>query len=310
MTLSTPTPLNLGTALNDGTGDTLRAAGTKINANLAALAADIAAVAAVAGSGGGGGGGSPYQPDGTTIVNTAGTISVPAVAADALPAVTTITDSTPVVVGGGQATAGLLKAYILPTFQTTHELTAGPGLAGADEFDVFSAGANGSVKYSLDQLVTYLAARIGTTSTAVGHRYWRVNISTTTYGGFASIAEIAMATSSGGANVLTGGAASASTVEGSAVPSRALDGNPGTWWTATGPLASPSAWWAYDFGAGNTPKIVELKITPRNDSQDGANCAPHTFTVEWSDDGATWVSKQSYVASWAIGVSQTFAVPA
>ena len=78
--------LNLGTAANDGTGDDLRTAGTKINQNFTELYTDVASLQSISGvgtSGGfvGTGGGYPLNPPGSSgSVPLAGTTNMGATA--------------------------------------------------------------------------------------------------------------------------------------------------------------------------------------------------------------------------------------
>lgn len=158
-----------------------------------------------------------------------------------------------------------------------------------------------------------VAATSGGTAGSVpaGHRYWRVYIKTNGYlNSYASLAEVAFAAAAGGSAVRGGTPLASMSVAdyADADPSRACDGNTGTFWGAKGGLP---AWWGYDFGAGNALAVAETRITSRPEGGDATNQAPATWDLQWSDDGASWTTQQSYAsAAWAAGGTQAFAVAA
>jgi hypothetical protein len=136
------------------------------------------------------------------------------------------------------------------------------------------------------------------------HRYWRFNITATVGSQPAGIAEVSMASSPGGANLLGSGTPSASSIYSGSYPaSNACDGNPTTFWSA----ATITSWWQYDFGAGNAYDIREFKITARNDTN---QCSQSGWTLQWSDNGSAWSDACYYIQpTWTAGQTQTFAVP-
>ena len=84
-----------------------------------------------------------------------------------------------------------------------------------------------------------------------------------------------------GANVLTGGTASASTeFSGSYVAAYACDGNAGTRWGTTN--GSLPGWWRYDLGAGVTKKVEKFGFYLASAE------ATRDFTFSGSNDGTTW----------------------
>lgn len=121
-------------------------------------------------------------------------------------------------------------------------------------------------------------------------RYWRINILATVGDIGPGLAEIAFHASIGGANIISGGTASAQFVSATFVASNAADGNPATLWTTGAGAPSPDlpCWWQYDFGAGNTVSVVEVALTSRNDSF--WEEAPQAFTLDYSSDGITWTT--------------------
>lgn len=117
--------------------------------------------------------------------------------------------------------------------------------------------------------------------TLSAHRYWRINISANSGGGFTSIAEVEMRTSIGGADVTGSGTASASASQGGAeVPSAAFDNNGSTQWA----MAGSSGWLKYDFGSGQDKDIRQMLIRSGNNT----GHEPTTFNLEWSDDDSVW----------------------
>ncbi len=153
------------------------------------------------------------------------------------------------------------------------------------------------------------------------HRYWRLEILAPRFSGPSanddanSIAEIEFHTSVGGANVLAGGTASASSISSSTYPaSAAVDGNVSTFWVSQdNPIsyAAENTWWGYDFGAGNgIAGVAELKITPRNDAYYYETVT--SGQIAYSDDGTNWFGYGVLAtpATWASGVAQTLAVTA
>jgi hypothetical protein len=118
------------------------------------------------------------------------------------------------------------------------------------------------------------------------HRYWRVNISRIMGGTQVHVAEIEMHTSIGGADVCTGGTASASSAFNPA--SSAFDNDINTKWTA---LSAPPHWIKYDFGAGNDKDIVEFSISGAGTAGGGSvTASPADMTLEYSDDNTNWTA--------------------
>lgn len=121
------------------------------------------------------------------------------------------------------------------------------------------------------------------------HRYWRLSFARAT--SVIRISELALRTSVGGANVATGGTASASHTFGGNSAANAFDGNATTFWNASsGLIAGEPVWLAYDFGAGNDKDIVEYVVTV--DSSAGTGI-PEGGYLQYSDNGTTWVTVSS-----------------
>lgn len=128
------------------------------------------------------------------------------------------------------------------------------------------------------------------------YRYWRILISSVTSGTpYAAISELEMYQTVYGANVCTGGTASASSVTGGYEAADAFDGNlrdynsgSGSAW-ATNYGAVSNSWLKYDFGAGNEKSIVAIGMHARA----FATQAPTAFSVQYSSDDSAWTTAWS-----------------
>lgn len=115
---------------------------------------------------------------------------------------------------------------------------------------------------------------------------------------YTGIGEIEMALSSGGANVCTGGMASASsqfnTATGPTGASAAcgfdsIIGSSNGWVTAAG-SATPS-WICYDFGVGNAKDIREIRLFNQLNQY---TRVPKDLIVQGSNDGSSFVDIRSF----------------
>lgn len=128
------------------------------------------------------------------------------------------------------------------------------------------------------------------------HRYWRLYITANNGDVSAcSITELEMFTSRGGANVATGGTASANNFRASMPPAEAFDANyfdvtgtTGSTWGTLSCVANETNWIQYDFGAGNDKGIVGIKMSAR--VSPFQTQTPKDFVVQYSDDGVTWAN--------------------
>lgn len=156
------------------------------------------------------------------------------------------------------------------------------------------------------------------------HRYWRIRIRVTGGGANGGIGELQMRTSIGGANVVSGGTASASTIfSASYTAAKAFDGlttdtGVGNAWAALamggGAGQGSYPWLMYDFGAGNAKDIAEIVIFAPGASGLGANELPTQFDWQYSDDNVTWVTQRAITVDtatpWALLTSRIFDVRA
>jgi len=142
-------------------------------------------------------------------------------------------------------------------------------------------------------------------------RYWRVYILAAERSDRAQLAEVEMAATPGGANICTGGVASASSESLSQEASNAFDGDVGTNWGAAligSPDASAGGWdeWIqYEFPAPVTIREVRLRS-----HLSILNSAPYAFTILSSPDGVTWTAHSRYFGEtgWTTSEIRTFAV--
>ena len=134
-------------------------------------------------------------------------------------------------------------------------------------------------------------------------RFWRVNIASCSAGMYGALSEIQFADSVGGASLFGTGTAIAQSNQTGHGPALAVDGSLITYWGGAGPLP---VWWGYDFGAGNAPTVVEVRITA---DAGLTSYHPSAFTLDGSDDASTWVTEASFTPSaWVGSVQQTFDV--
>lgn len=148
---------------------------------------------------------------------------------------------------------------------------------------------------------------------ASAHRHWRLLISSTTTGTAAGFAELELRAYIGSSDLTGTGTVSASSqYDGVTYPAtNAVDNNTATAWNSAISGADVGAWWwAYDFGAGNTYEIGELAITATGTSG-GGTVAPSAFAFQYSDNGSSWTTLQSYSGlTWTDGQARTLIVNA
>lgn len=141
---------------------------------------------------------------------------------------------------------------------------------------------------------------------AVEALYWRIYITLNNgHGTYTSIAEIEMRGTVGGPNLATGGTPSAASILGGAPASNAFDGNPATIWATAAGQRYPT-WIRYQFPS--PVAIRQIMLQSRSGAEVNQN--PRDFTVEYSDDGASWTAIASFtnVTGWASSEIRTFLV--
>lgn len=128
---------------------------------------------------------------------------------------------------------------------------------------------------------------------------WRLYITATSGSSYANIAEFGMHESVGGANVCTGGTATASSsYDSSSLPANAFDADSSTLWAN---LSAVPQWLQYEFGAAKT--IVEYTVQK---ALIGVGMA-QDWDLQYYD-GATWqtVDSQSNQVGWTAGEVRTY----
>jgi hypothetical protein len=139
------------------------------------------------------------------------------------------------------------------------------------------------------------------------HAYWRLNITANNGSpNNVTIAEMQYRTTVGGSNVATGGTATATNNLSGYAPSQAFDGNASTFWVSN---TGPTVYLAYHFTSAVA--IVEYTMAARNDNAAYLPDTPKNWTLDFSDDGATWTTLATVTgqASWGLGEVRTFEVP-
>lgn len=149
------------------------------------------------------------------------------------------------------------------------------------------------------------------------HRYWRVKVFATQDGtSLVNTAKVTLATSYGGANIATtsANAFASSAYSSSYAPSLSFHSGPettnyGYWLSNNVPSPTKPQWVAYDLGLGNAQAIAEVTITVDNTlGTETYPRAPHSFTIDCSDDGVIWSVAGTFTAgTWSnANKTQTF----
>lgn len=133
------------------------------------------------------------------------------------------------------------------------------------------------------------------------HLYWRLNFSQSSAANSPAIAELAMHTSVGGANVIGGGTAGGTNINASFPAANAFDGNTATDCQTTSQTSTIS----YQFASAQA--IVEYAIT--SSATLAAGYGPMNWTFEFSDDGSTWTIAAYVRAQTVWGASETRTFP-
>lgn len=137
------------------------------------------------------------------------------------------------------------------------------------------------------------------------HTYWRLNV-TANNGDitFLAIAEIEMRAILGGADQCSGGVASASSADATSPASNAFDNDTTTRWSTV--TSTLTGWIRYQFASPVDVVQYTIRAHPTAPTR-----SPKNWTLEWSDDGTTWVVVDTHtdVDAWANGEVRVFNVP-
>lgn len=143
------------------------------------------------------------------------------------------------------------------------------------------------------------------------HRYWRLRSLANNGGGCTTITELIMATTPGGATVCSGGTIIKSSEQAGWEAPKAFDGivsGDQGWASANGDI--DGAWIGYDFGAGNSQDIVEVRVMSRTHSS-YLNQTPKLFFIQYSDDGTNWYQRgpsSGIQTGWTANEIRTFSI--
>lgn len=121
------------------------------------------------------------------------------------------------------------------------------------------------------------------------HRYWALLVTARPgTGNGVAIAEVVMRSTSGGANIATGGTAGGTNNVGHP-PANAFDGNGATEWRDGNTAASGGVTrLSYDFGSAVNVAEVVVTTPGAGSAYPGATYGPAACWVQWSDDGTVW----------------------
>ncbi len=133
------------------------------------------------------------------------------------------------------------------------------------------------------------------------HVYWRLNVTAGNNANILAITEMSF-TDIHGAVISTSSSTFVASV-GSGLG--AFDGDQNTAWAEGNPLVLP-AWLSIQFPTAQT--IGNILISRGLEYQWGTNTSPNTFTIEYSDDGTTWVTAitQTGVTAWTDNIPNVY----
>jgi hypothetical protein len=156
-----------------------------------------------------------------------------------------------------------------------------------------------------DGALTPFGGASGSATLKAEHVYWRINIAANNGRVNTQISEVQMFAAIGGANLLSGGTASASSQNSATYSAaKACDGDTATAWVTSNGAAAPS-WWRYAFASPVDVAAFSLRL-----DSGGNDAFPKDFSLQYSDDGTNWITVHSWAGqSTAGGVVQTYAVP-
>ena len=137
------------------------------------------------------------------------------------------------------------------------------------------------------------------------HSYWRLNTTAPASIGYTALGALEMRGSVGGADLCSGGTATASSTYGGQSPALAFDGNNSTYWESASHGAGGSAWIQYQFAS--PVDVLEIAVLP---SASYPNEYPFTISLQWSDDGSSWTTAipTSACSTPTVGYKEAFTV--
>tara|TARA_R110000803_G_scaffold166755_1_gene230013 strand:- start:5016 stop:5507 length:492 start_codon:yes stop_codon:yes gene_type:complete len=142
----------------------------------------------------------------------------------------------------------------------------------------------------------------GAVAAPVTADFWRINVTLNNEGAYTAVAitDIVFKDSGGTPISTAGGTAAASASAGANTAAKAFDAITTTNWASTTALPQ---WIEMQFTGNVTPFSVD--ITGNNSSPDQAVNAIKDFDLQWSTDGISYTTAQSYSGETAWGLAET-----
>lgn len=138
------------------------------------------------------------------------------------------------------------------------------------------------------------------------YKFVKLTCSNSAGGSILTLAEVQVRSVHGAAESMSGGIATAQTVNGTNNAGLAIDGIPGTAWTSTAGTSTTGNWWMVEMPLSKD--FNELYLMPGLSTH--FNNCPRTIVIEASADGVTFDNLGTWTTgAWANGVAKTFAIP-
>lgn len=141
------------------------------------------------------------------------------------------------------------------------------------------------------------------------HLYWRLAIDGVQNSAVAAaVGEVEFRATPGGADLCSGGTATADAIfSGSYPASNAFDNNDATLWSSTNKGSFNTAWLKYQFAA--PVSVAEVAVKARSDGF--SHTSPREIKVQWSDDNVVWTTAWSIEnqTSWSVSQLRVFTDP-
>jgi hypothetical protein len=220
---------------------------------------------------------------------------------------------------------GLLPeaTYSLSGADAAHfALSGGFSSAGGSIQTVGTNIPAGSYSVSFDQTYNgsthHTAISITISPAATTYRYFKLSMTSSVNGSGAfkavGFGELSIASTSGGANRLLGGTATATNNIAGKPPSQGIDGNVATSYESLGDSNGVSVGFPIvfkvDVGAGNDFAPAELKITVEGGTGAGTGSAPVDFVLTASPDDVTYTTLKTVTgATYAGNITYTGSIP-
>ena len=195
----------------------------------------------------------------------------------------------------------------------TGAIAIGAASPGYRNFDGANVPDQATVSYAIEDGANWEIGHGTFQKGAVpSHRFWRVHVTHVTGTGdnYCSIGELQFRATPGGASQ-TGGTVVAGA--GANSPGAVFDGDPTSRWYASYPISDPTnganAWVGMDYGSSPV-SVSEVALEPDTGHESET---PTAFNLDWSDDGVTWNTQQTFTrdpakAAWVTNEVDLFEV--